>query len=382
MNAPDRTPMTSTEPPTRPGSTLRVVIAPDSFKGSLDATAVAAAIADGWATTRSQDELVLLPQADGGEGTLDAVASCRRAERRALAGVRGPDGHPTTGQWLRLDDGTAVVELAQMNGLPMMAAPDPCGASTFGLGQVIAAALDDGARALLVGLGGSASTDGGAGALRALGAQLRDGRGADIALGGAALARLASIDLTHLHPPPPGGVQLLTDTTAVLCGPAGAAHVFGPQKGADPTMCAELDAALGHFAACLSKVAVCRPDQPGAGAAGGTGFGLAAWGATLVPGAARTAELTGLAAEFGCADVIVTGEGQFDRTSLTGKLVGSILHRCAGTSTRPVVIAGRFAATPPAASMSLTELAGSAEQALAHPARWAHAAGAAAAAAL
>jgi glycerate 2-kinase len=299
-----------------------------------------------------------------------------------VTGVRGPDGRPATGQWLRLDDGTAVVELAQMNGLPMMAALDPCGASTFGLGQVIAAALDDGAHALIIGLGGSASTDGGAGALRALGAQLRDGRGADIALGGAALARLASVDMTRLRPPPPGGVQLLTDTTAVLCGPAGAAHVFGPQKGADPTMCAELDAALGHFAACLSKVAVCRPDQPGAGAAGGTGFGLAAWGAALVPGAARIAELTGLSDEFGRADVIVTGEGQFDRTSLTGKLVGSILHRCAATSTRPVVIAGRLVVPAPPGSVSLTDLAGSAEQALAHPARWIRAAGAAAAAAL
>jgi glycerate 2-kinase len=382
MNAPDRTPMTSTEPPTRPGNTLRVVIAPDSFKGSLDATAVADAVARGWASTRPQDALILLPQADGGEGTLDAVASCHPdAQWREVSGVCGPDGHPTIGRWLRLDDSTAVVELAQMNGLPMMGALDPGGASTFGLGQVIAAALVDGARALMIGLGGSASTDGGSGALRALGAQMYDRDGREVPPGGTGLAHLATVDLNNLRPPP-GEVQLLTDTTAVLCGPAGAAHVFGPQKGADAATCAELDAALGHFVACLSKVAVCRPDQPGAGAAGGTGFGLAAWGANIVPGATRIAELTGLADEFGRADVIVTGEGQFDRTSLTGKVVGSILNRCAATSTRPVVIAGRLAAPAPPGSVSLTDLTGSAALAMAHPARWARAAGAAAAAAL
>lgn len=373
--------MTSTEHRGGCDDALRVVLAPDSFKGSLDATAVAAALADGWASIRPQDELVMLPQADGGEGTIDAVAACHPdAQWREVSGVCGPDGQPTTGRWLRLDDGTAVLELAQVNGLPMMAALDPGGASTFGLGQVIAAALDDGARALLIGLGGSASTDGGSGALRALGAQLLDRAGRAIAPGGAALAHLATIDLTHLRPPPPGGVHLLTDTTAVLCGPAGAAAVFGPQKGAGPAACAELDAALGRFAACLSKVAVCRPDQPGVGAAGGTGFGLAAWGATLVPGAARIAELTGLADEFGRADVIVAGEGQFDRTSLTGKVVGSILDRCAGTSSRPMVIAGRLAVPAPPGSVSLTDLAGSAELAIAHPARWARAAGAAGAA--
>jgi glycerate kinase len=360
-----------------------VVVAPDSFKGSLDATAVAIAVADGWASIRPWDELVMLPQADGGEGTLDAVAACHPdAQWREVPGVCGPDGHRTTGRWLRLADGTAVVELAQVNGLPMMAALDPGGASTYGLGEVIAAALDDGARALIIGLGGSASTDGASGALRALGAHFYDHDGGDIPLGGAGLTRLAAIDFTRLRPPPTGGVQLLTDTTAVLCGPSGAARVFGPQKGADQTSCAELDAALRNFAACLSKEVTCRPDEPGAGAAGGAAFGLAAWGATLVPGAARIAELTGLAAEFGRADVIVTGEGQFDPTSLTGKLVGSILRRCESTRTRPVVIAGRFTAAPPAAGMSLTELASSAEQALAQPARWARAAGAAAAAAL
>jgi glycerate kinase len=233
---------------------MRVAVAPDSFKGSLTATEVAVALAAGWSTVRPADELVLLPQADGGEGTVDAVASCHdTGVWRELQGVRGPDGRPTTGRWLLLRDGTAVIELAQMSGLPLMDSPDPGGASTTGLGQVIAAALADGAKALLIGLGGSASTDGGAGALRALGAKLLDRDGREIPGGGAGLAALASIDVGSLIESPPGGVELLTDTTAVLCGPQGAAHVFGPQKGADPAERGRLDRALVTFAACLGN---------------------------------------------------------------------------------------------------------------------------------
>ena len=167
---------------------LRVVIAPDSFKGSLDAIGAAEAIAAGWAERRPHDELVLLPQADGGEGTLAAIAACYpKAQWREVANVAGPDGRPTIGWWLCLPDGIAVVELAQVNGLPMMATLAPDTASTYGLGQVIAAALDDGAKALVIGLGGSASTDGAAGALCALGARLLDRDGRTLPPGGGAL---------------------------------------------------------------------------------------------------------------------------------------------------------------------------------------------------
>ncbi|TQC47468.1 glycerate kinase [Rhodococcus sp. WS4] len=370
--------MTSTD-----AGSMRVVLAPDSFKGSLTATEVAAALAAGWSTVRPDDELVLLPQADGGEGTVDAVASCHdTGVWREVPGVRGPDGRPRTGRWLLLEDGTAVVELAQMSGLPLMGSPDPGGASTTGLGQVIAAALADGAKALLIGLGGSASTDGGAGALRALGAKLLDRDGREIPDGGAALADLATIDVDWLIEPPPGGVELLTDTTAVLCGPHGAAQIFGPQKGADPAECDRLERALANLAGCLGARLPCSPDKPGVGAAGGTGFGLSAWGGRLVPGAARIAELTGLSAEFGRADVVVTGEGQFDATSLSGKLVGSVLERCAATATRSVVVAGRLAASPPGIGISLSDLAGSADGALAAPTMWCRVAGAVAAARL
>lgn len=357
-----------------------MVIAPDSFKGSLDATSLSAELATGWATVRPRDQLVLLPQADGGEGTLTAIASCHpEAVWHEIADVCGPDGRMVPGRWLSLDDGTAVVELAQMSGLPLMRALDPAHATAAGLGQVINAALDAGATALVVGLGGSASTDGGAGALVSMGARLLDSHGDELGIGGAALAQLHTVDVTGLRSVPHGGVELLTDTTVTLCGREGAAYIYGPQKGADEEMCRLLDDALKRFATNLQAVLPGQPDEAGAGAAGGTGFGLSAWGGKLVPGAARIADLTGLTEEFERADVVVTGEGRFDDSSLTGKLVGSVLQRCAHVGTRSVVVAGQLAIAPPDCGVSLTELAGSPDRAMVEPAYWARRAGSVAA---
>ncbi|MGN6326918.1 glycerate kinase [Pseudolysinimonas sp.] len=358
----------------------RVIIAPDSFKGSLDAAPVAEAIARGWVAVRPGDELVLLPQADGGEGTLDAIASAMPGARVADAGpVTGPDGRIVEGHWLALPDGTAVVELAQPSGLPLMASPDARGATTRGLGEIIARALDDGAERLVVGLGGSASTDGGAGALAALGMRLLDADGAELPHGGAALARLARLDLSGLRPAPAGGVRLLSDVTAPLLGPTGAAAVFGPQKGASEADVADLDAALARFAELLGG----DPTAAGAGAAGGTGYGFAAaWGATLEPGSSAIAELTGLTTAVRDADVLLTGEGRFDATSRTGKVVGNALALAAGTAVRAGVIAGRVDADPGCWSAALVELGGSVDAALRDPARWLEAAGADAARAL
>lgn len=330
---------------------MRVVIAPDSFKGSISAPDCAAAIADGWRSVRPGDNLVLLPQADGGEGTLDAIeASTPDAVRRSAGMVTGPDGRPVPGVWLELPDGTAVVELAQMAGLALMAAPDPLGATTRGLGEVIVAALDVGATTLVIALGGSASTDGGAGALAVLG-----DRGA-----------------------PVGGVTLLTDVTAPLLGPMGAAAVFGPQKGATPTDIAVLEERLRAFAAGFRT----DPATPGVGAAGGTAFGfLAAWGARIEPGAAAIAALTDLTETIRDADILITGEGSFDDTSYTGKVVGHALRLAHENGTRMIVIAGRVATEPrlpdgrPVASISLASLAGSTEAALGDPTRWLTAAG-------
>lgn len=362
---------------------MRVVIAPDSFKGSLPAAEVAAAIADGWRSVRPDDSLVLLPQADGGEGTLDAVAAAVPGAKRIPAGpVTGPDGRPVPGEWLRLPDGTAVVELAQCAGLPLMATLDPMGATTRGLGEVIAASLDDGARALVIGLGGSASTDGGTGALAVLGLRLTDDEGRALPDGGAALARLAALDRADLRLPPPGGVRLLSDVSAPLLGPTGAASVFAPQKGADAAQVAELDAALARFASLTDG----EPDSPGSGAAGGTGYGfLAEWGAAIESGSAAIADLTGLTEAAASADVVILGEGRFDATSATGKVVGNGLVLTDRGGARPIVIAGSLAATPvtpagrPGWAASLVEIAGSLEAALAEPARWLREAGAAAA---
>lgn len=355
----------------------RVVIAPDSFKGTVPAALAAAAIADGWRAERPDDELVELPQADGGEGTLDAIAAAVPGAQRHETGVTGPDGGAVNAAWLRLPDGTAVVEFAQSSGLPLMRELDPLGATSYGLGEVIAAALADGARSLVIGLGGSATTDGAAGALQALGLALRDAEGAELGRGGAALAGLASVDRAALLAPPDGGVRLLSDVTNPLLGAHGAAAVFGPQKGADTGQIEELDRALAVWARVLGG----DPDLPGAGAAGGAGFGfVSAWGARLVPGSAELARLSGLERVAPTADVLVTGEGRFDRTSLEGKVVGHALG-LAGPATRVVVIAGRVDARPvltdgrAVASIDLTGLAGSSAGALSAAEHWLREAG-------
>lgn len=363
---------------------MHVVVAPDSFKGSLDAATAAEAIGSGWRAVRPLDEVTLLPQADGGEGTLDAIATAVGGARLRDAGpVTGPDGRPVEGHWLELPDGTAVVELAVSSGLPLMARLDPLGATTRGLGEVIAAALDAGAASLVVGLGGSASTDGGAGALRALGLELFDDSGAVLPEGGGALGRLARIDASGLRRAPAGGVRLLSDVTAPLLGPSGAAAVFGPQKGASAAQVVELDAALARWASLLAREAM--TSAPGAGAAGGTGYGfVAAWGAAIEAGAPVIAELTGFAAAAASADVIITGEGRFDATSLTGKVVGNALSLDTAPTTRRAIVAGSLAGTPPDGvwAVSLVDLAGSLDAALDDPSRWLYAAGGAAARAL
>ncbi|MET8912015.1 glycerate kinase [Micromonospora sp. NPDC004551] len=355
---------------------MRVVVAPDSFKGTITAGDAARALARGWLARRPGDDVRLLPLADGGEGTLDAFAAARPDAEHHTITVPGPDGRPVAADWLLLPDRTGVLELARSSGLPLMAAPDPLGAHTYGLGAVARAALDAGATRLVVGLGGSASTDGGTGALRALGLRLHDDHGRDLPLGGAALTDLAHLDTTGLLPPPPGGVRLLVDVTAPLTGPAGAAAVFGPQKGAQPADVTLLDTALRR----LAGLAGGDPDEPGAGAAGGTAYGLAAlWGATIVPGATTIADLVGLPGALAGADVVLTGEGRFDETSLTGKVVGSLLDSAASTGVRVAVAAGQVAGPVPgsvSAAVSLVDLAGSVDAALHDPGRWLAEAGA------
>jgi glycerate 2-kinase len=354
---------------------MRVVVAPDSFKGSIGAGEAAEAIAEGWRSARPGDELVCLPLADGGEGTLQVLAATGPAARWHPVQVTGPDGRVVASRWLGLGDATAYIELAQASGLPLMAALDPLGAHTTGTGQLMADAIAAGARRIVVGLGGSASTDGGTGALAALGACFLDGSGRELPGGGGALRDLASADLTGLRPPPPGGVTCLTDVRAPLLGPGGAAAVFGPQKGADAAQVAMLEAGLVRLALVLGG----DPDAPGAGAAGGTGYGFAAaWGAVLTPGAVEICRAVGLEEQLSRADLVLTGEGRFDVTSGEGKITGAVLAAAVRAGVPAVLVAGIIAADPPpgvAAAVALAGLAGGAAGAMASPERWLRAAG-------
>lgn len=351
---------------------LRVIIAPDSFKGTVTALDVARLIAEGWLDVHPNDQLTLLPQADGGEGTLDALATADRlAIRHQVGPVTGPDGRPTPGEWLELANGLALIELAQMSGLPLMSQLDPLGASTVGFGEVIAHALDAGMRRIVLGVGGSASSDGGAGAFTALGLRLTDARGELIGVGGGQLSRVASVDVGGLRAAPPDGIVVLADVQSPLLGPRGAAAVFGPQKGATDAEVELLDAALAQFARLIGG----DPLVAGAGAAGGAAYGFAAlWGASIESGADFVAAATGLHDVIGGAEVIVTGEGRFDQTSFAGKVVGRILARARECGTHAVVVAGGVSVDSRAAAegagvatFSLTDIAGSTESAMAAP---------------
>jgi glycerate 2-kinase len=366
---------------------VRVVIAPDSFKGSISAAGAAAALAAGWRQVRPGDDLVELPLADGGEGTLAVLAAAAPASRWHESVVSGPVDAQVRAPWLELPGSVAVVELATAAGLTQLADLQPLAAHSYGVGELIGHALDAGATRVLVALGGSACTDGGTGALAALGARFLDADGLPLARGGGPLRRLAAVDLDELRPPPPGGVSCLTDVRAPLLGPAGAAAVFGPQKGAGPADIIALDAGLARLAALLGG----DPDEPGAGAAGGCGYGLAAaWRARLVPGAAELAAIAGLPAALADADLVITGEGRYDATSLHGKVVGAV---CAMATVpintvpintgpgRPVpvaIVAGQLALGPPpgARAVELARLAGGAEEARRDAARWLAVAGA------
>jgi glycerate kinase len=258
---------------------LRVLIAPDSFKGSLDCTEVARSLALGWQRARPDDEIRLIPLADGGEGTLEAIKASGSDWLELPAHARDPLGRPIGVTFLRRGD-AGVVELASASGLSRVAADerDAMAASTFGTGQVLATAIGLGVRDVVLGLGGSATTDGGSGLLAALGARFYDAQGADLAGGGGSLGRLERIDLAEVAPIL-GEVHLTvaSDVRNPLIGERGAAATYGPQKGADPARVGELDRNVAHYADLLEDAAGRSiRDVPGAGAAGGTTAGLLA----------------------------------------------------------------------------------------------------------
>ena len=311
--------------------------------------------------------------ADGGEGTLDAFEVAVAGTRRFQITVQGPDDREVETSWLLLPDGTGVVELASSSGITLLEKLQPVGAHTVGFGQAIAAALDHGVARLLLAIGGSSSTDGGAGALAALGAVFLDADGQRLPPGNSALARLAEVDLSGLRPLPPGGAAILSDVTNPLLGSTGAAAIFGPQKGADASQIAALEANLERLALFLPG----ESEAAGAGAAGGTGFGLLAWGAQMTPGSFAVGEALGLPALVQDADVVITGEGRFDAQSADGK-VPSYVAGLTAQSAQALLVAGQIAAPAQdfALAISLTELAGGPEGAMADPLRWLRQAGA------
>lgn len=323
---------------------MKLVIAPDSFKESLSAEQVASAIADGWRSVYPQADIHLCPMADGGEGTVDAVLAATGGERRELS-VRGPLGQPVQAHWGWLENGQAVIEMAAASGLHWVepAQRDACITTSYGTGELILAALDAGARRIILGIGGSATNDGGAGVLEALGVRLLDDRGQPLAAGGAALAGLQRIELDGLDPRL-AQVEILVaaDVDNPLCGPRGASHVFGPQKGASAAQVEQLDRALGHYADVMAAaLGEDVRDVPGVGAAGGLGFAArAVLGARFRPGIELVAELSGLAQAVQGADLVITGEGRLDGQSLHGKTPVGVARIAQAAGVPVIALAG------------------------------------------
>ncbi len=343
----------------------RILIAPDSFKGSATSIEVAHAIAQGWKSVRPDDELIQIPFADGGEGSLLAIESALSDSERIYCPELSPDAY-----WLLLDGSIAVVELAQTSGLTLLPALDPMAAHTFAFGQVLAAAAQDSrVTRIYCALGGSASSDGGVGALMALGFDFLDSHGVSIGLGGDALLKFESISSTRSIKTPRGGVVLLVDVQSPLLGAKGAASVFAPQKGATKEQVVVLEKSLQHFASLIGQA-----DSPGSGAAGGSAYGLSAlWGATIENGAVKIADLCGIESALIGTDLVITGEGRLDSQSFQGKVVGHMSQRAAAAHVPIAYCVGSLEGDFPPSSVggvSLSEIAGSSALAMQNPANY------------
>ncbi|MGV9798535.1 glycerate kinase [Mycobacterium sp. NPDC003449] len=327
---------------------MRIVLAPDSFKESMTASQAVAALRDGVHAVLPDAECIGVPMADGGEGTVDAVVDALGGEHVTVE-ARDALGRPVAADYGYIASRKlAVVEMATASGLEQVAPADRdvLAASTFGVGQLIRSALDRGAAELLIGLGGSATNDGGAGMLVALGAVLADSDGTPLPPGGAALARLDRIDLRGLDPRLADiRVRIASDVTAPLLGPGGASAVFGPQKGATPADVETLEAALTRFVAVTgSTLGRARPELPGAGAAGGLGFALLEFlGAECDPGVELIAETVGLEQSLTGADWVFTGEGSVDAQTMLGKTPFGVTRAAGRAGAGVVIFAGRVA---------------------------------------
>jgi glycerate kinase len=353
---------------------MRIVIAPDKYKGSLSAAEVAAAMARGIRRSLPAAEIIICPMADGGEGTLESVEQNAGAEPRR-AEVAGPlPGQTVTARWayvpagavvekgqagelpaglLRPDEPAAFIEMAQASGFELVppGRGDPMAATTFGTGQLIAGAMDAGCTQIIVGIGGSATVDGGTGMASALGFRFLDAEGNPLPGGGGSLGRIRSIDAAGRDPRLALTRFLVaSDVDNPLTGPDGAARIFGPQKGASVEQVEELEAGLANLGSLLKDRDIDIVDLPGAGAAGGLGAGLVAFcGASIVSGVRLVASLAGLKARMMGADLVITGEGSYDSQTARGKTPAGVAELASEAGVPVVIIAGTLKATDTAA---------------------------------
>ncbi|MFB7834081.1 glycerate kinase [Streptomyces sp. NPDC056056] len=329
-----------------------VLVAADKFKGSLTAVQVAERVTAGLRRVIPELTVETLPVADGGDGTV-AAAVAAGFERREVQ-VTGPLGEQVTAAFA-LRGTTAVVEMAEASGLQLLPAGvfAPLTATTYGSGELLRAALDAGATTLVFGVGGSATTDGGAGMLAALGARFLDASGAPVGPGGAPLADLATADLSGLDPRFASvDLILASDVDNPLTGPKGAPAVYGPQKGATPDDVRTLDAALAHFATVLEKAVGPKAAEaavaPGAGGAGGIGYGALILGASFRPGIELMLEVLGFAPALSRATLVITGEGSLDEQTLHGKAPAGVAAAARAAGKEVVAVCGRLALPPEA----------------------------------
>ena len=324
---------------------MKIVIAPQGFKGNLTALQVARAIEEGIKRVVPDTQTTIKPMADGGEGTVQALVDATGGKMIATE-VTGPLGKPVTAQWGILSDKvTAVIEMAAASGLPLVPPEkrDPLVTTTHGTGELIVAALDNGCRKLITGIGGSATNDGGAGMAQALGARLLDAKGKELPSGGTALAQLERIDISQMDSRLTDfKVTLASDVNNPLCGPNGASAIYGPQKGATETQVRQLDAALSHYADIIQRdLGIDLRDAPGAGAAGGLGLGLMVFlKARPIPGIDVIIKATDLMADLEGADLVFTAEGRIDCQSAMGKVPTGVALKAKEFGLPVIAIAG------------------------------------------
>jgi glycerate 2-kinase len=338
---------------------MRVLVAPDKFRGTLTARQAAEAVETGWLRERPGDVVETVPMADGGEGTMDALVSALGG-RTAVVRVEGPLGDPIDAPYAIVPSAggpLGVVEMARASGLALLAEGrrDPRRTTTLGTGRLMARAVEDGAARLLVCLGGSATNDGGTGMASALGVRFLDAEARPLPAGGASLVGLATIDTSGLQPAIAGTqVTGACDVDNPLCGPTGASVVYGPQKGASSEDVLLLDRALGHLAAVVHRdLGIDLRSTPGAGAAGGLGFGLMAFcGGRLRPGVEVVMDAVDLRRRVAAADLVITGEGSLDEQSLRGKTPAGVLAVAEEAGVPACIVCGRATIRPPGVAVA------------------------------